>query len=169
MVLVIMVLMSGVVAAALAPALADARLRAGTRQVLSALRAARDQAVTQRAPAAVVFDPARPGVAVYTTATDDTDDTGWRPLTTSAGRFRALPAGVTVADITRPDGSVLATEDSSQPPGAGPGGENTTALTFTALGQGEDAAITLQDAHGQQRVIQVDALTGRADLAETTP
>ena len=152
--LVIMVLMSGVVIASIRPALEDARLRASACMVIAALRYARGYAVSHRTDAAVTFDVERRGVSVQARAQNADGEETWSVVTTQAGRFRSLPAGVEIVDITRPDTAAVS--------------DTMTTVTFSTLGQAEDAGIILGDARGHQRIIVVDAITGRCELARNT-
>ena len=154
-VLAIMVILSGVVMATLGPALADARVRASTAQVIAALRYARSHAVSHRTEAAVIFDTERSGISVDERATDAEGVESWQAIGTQGGRFRLLPGGITIAEVTHAN---TADED-----------KDGIAVVFSPSGQGEDARITLRDAGGIQRVIVVDAITGRCEIASVTP
>jgi len=165
--LVIMVIMSGVVMASMGPALREARLRSGTSMVIGALRYARSYAVTHRTQATVEFDTKDQGVSVLIPETDENGVESWRVLTTQAGQYRALPEGVAIADVERPQAA-----QNAEPPAATADSRET--VTFSTLGQAEDVRITLEDTskkradgeHGMQRIIQVDAITGRCELVD---
>ena len=155
--LAIMVLMSGVVMVAIEPALEDARLRAATSLVIAQLQYARSYAITNHTDAAVFFDPERHGLSVQARAqTDDSANTDsantWNVVTTQAGRFRTLPEGVNIADISHFD----ETEQSVS--------ANEVDVSFSALGQAEDMRVILRDARGNQRIITVDGVTGRCEI-----
>ena len=182
-VLAIMVVMSAVVLTAIGPALAEARVRAGARLIVAQLRYARSLAITSRTETAVSYDSTRGGLSVLTQSADADGNISWQSDTTQAGRFRTLPDEVTVADITLTDpasevtGPVTVNPFTSLPTvnpftsaptgnAAPDASANRQLITFTALGQGEDARITLKDAQGHQRILQVDALTGRCDFVD---
>jgi len=157
-VLFMMILMSGIVVAAMGPALADAKLRAGARTLIAALRYARSYAITYQAETEVVIDTERRGVSISTHTTDAQGAPIVRPVTTPAGRFRALPEGLTVA--------VKQASTSTDTPGE----LSTITITFSVLGQAaQDTLITVSDPKGRQRVIHLDALTGRCDCQDTAP
>lgn len=150
-VLVILVLMSGVAMSSMGPALEDARWRAGARIVISALHSARSYAVSHHTDAAAQFDTTRNGVSLFALERDADGARQWRPITTQAGRFRALPPGIRIVDVTAasaPTASGLAEQ----------------AITFSPLGQGEDADVTLADPRGRHRTVHVDALTGHCTI-----
>lgn len=155
----IMTVMSGVVLASMWPALSDARLRSSASIILGALRYARSYAVTHRTRAAVEFDTRAQGVSVLILETEENGEESWRMLTTPAGRYRALPDGVFIADIERSE-----TEQNAAAPAAGDDGRET--VTFTVLGQAEDARVILEDERGNRRIVQVDAITGRCELVD---
>lgn len=171
--LVIMVLLSSLVMVAIGPALADARLRTGVRVVLAQLQYARSYAVTKHTETAVLFDKQSRGTSVVThtlntdstdgttstTSTDSTDN--WQTVATQEGAFRALPAGMVITDITR---AATAAAGDTPDTATATNNDETERVTFTALGQGEDVSITLQDAQGKQRIIVVDAMTGRCEV-----
>jgi len=166
--LAIMTIMSGVVVASMWPALSEARLRSGASMTLGALRYARSYAVTHRTRAAVEFDTRNQGVSVLIPETDDNGDESWRVLTTPAGRYRALPDGVFIAQIERPQTAQIAVA----PPATADDERET--VTFSALGQAEGVRVILEDErkirpeveHGIRRTIQVDAITGRCELVD---
>jgi len=162
--LVIMTIMSGVVMTSIWPALGDARMRAGAGMVIAALRYARSYAVTHRTETKTSFDTERQGVSVLIPERDEQDEETWRVITTPAGRFRSLPSGVTIT-VSRPDatGQIPAEVNATDQH------ENQETITFTALGQAEDARITLDDTRGNSRVIRVDAITGHCELVSEEP
>ncbi len=169
-VMAVMLIFSGVVAMTITPAVRNARLRASTLTVIAQLQFARSYAVANQTDAAVQFDPQQNGVAVVMNAQntthgstpndtpDDALDTGgaltWQVVTTPAGRFRKFPDGITInaVNVGTTVGAPTTTGTSSQ------------YITFSALGQGQEASVILQDDQGIQRIIQVDALTGRCDI-----
>jgi Tfp pilus assembly protein FimT len=153
-VLCVTALLTGMVTVSIAPTLEEARLRAGTRMVIAALQYARSHAVAQQTDAMVRFDRERSGVSVHAHEFDDAGAERWRAVTTPAGRFRPLPDGVTVARVVREEVT--------------PQDEDAT-VTFTPLGHGEEVGITLRNARGLERVVLVDAVTGRCALAEDEP
>jgi len=157
--LIIMVIMSGVVMASMWPALSESRLRSSTSMVIGALRYARSYAVTHRTRAAVEFDIVESGVSVLIPETDENGDESWRVLTTQAGLYRLLPKGVVITDIERPQTAQNASPSAVET-------DNREMLTFSELGQAEDVRITLEDKHGNQRIVQVDAITGRCELVD---
>lgn len=174
-VLFIMAVMSAVVAASIGPAVAEARLRAATSMMVAQLQYARSYAVISCAPAAVLFDATHHGVTVISATQDTSGSTTWQTVTTQAGRFRPLPDGIVITDISLDDAQLEAlTPDAANPFTEAPiitgvtTSDGTTEdgqyITFTPLGQGEDATITLQDANGKLRIIQVDAITGRCEI-----
>lgn len=174
MVLSIMLILSGVVAVAITPALRNASLRASTLMVIAQLQFARSYAVANQTETAVQFDTQKNGIAVVMNAQqstqanapalNDTPDATqgtdasitWQVVTTPAGRFRTLPDGITInaVNVNGTVGASTGTETSAQ------------YITFSPLGQGEAATIVLQDDQGIQRTIQVDALTGRCDIVD---
>jgi len=177
-VLAIMTVLSGVVLASIWPALSEARLRASARTVIAQMNYARSYAITYHSQVAVLFDTGRHGITVAVSAQDQNGDQVWQPLTTQGGRFRALPEEIKLADITIANTS--GGDNSISTGSAGtitlPDGTTGQAVIFTALGQGENARITLQeeqrdqaagdaDAKLHQRVVLVEALTGRCGLA----
>jgi type II secretion system protein H len=152
-VMAIMVLLSGAVLATMAPALAEARLRSASAQLVSALRFARSHAVSRHVPTRLRLDIAARTSEVQVQETADDGTQAWRTLTTQAGRRRALPEGVAI------EAAQAATETEAA--------ERT--VTFTALGRGEDASLTITDSAGRGRTIRVDAVTGRCAMAEVAP
>ena len=142
--LVIMTVLCGVVMASMQPALEEARLRSSACIVIAALRYARSYAVTNQAEAAVLIDARRRGVAVVKRGQPEE----WEPITTQAGRFRALPHGI----------DILLQRGEEAP-------DAQAVVVFTDLGQGEEASIVLEDERGRQQAILVDAVTGRCELA----
>ncbi len=156
--LAIMALLSGVVMVSLAPALEEARLRAGAGTVIAVLRYARSYAVTYRTQAAVVFDTENSGVSVEAMVRDEDGAEAWLPVTTQAGRLRKLADGVLIDEITHPDTTASANSTTTDDSAAN------NRMTFSLLGQGEDVRITLRDARGHVRVIAVDAVTGHCRL-----
>ena len=193
----IMVIMCGIALPALQPLLEEARLRAVTSMVVGQLQYARSYAIANGTPTAVFFDTTNLGVGVMSAAltssatnaetdelsagTNAGSETNWQPVTTPAGRFRVLPTGVTLTDVSLTDvvyaaatGKLTSSAASTFTPAPttsvtplvnGTADEGQL-ITFSALGQGEDARITLQDVHGGTRTILVDALTGRCDLMD---
>lgn len=150
--LVIMVIMTGVVATAIAPALEDAHLRAGTRMVISQLRYARSYAVSHHTQAMVRFTSEPSRVSVQALEQGDDGEQTWDAVTTPAGRLRKLPTGVTFT--VAGEGEVVDTKDEPT-------------VTFSMLGQTEESmTITLHGANGRQRIIRLDALSGQTTLAE---
>ena len=171
-VLVLIVVLSSVVTVNIGPALREARLRAGARQLLAQLQYARSVAITQQTTAAVLFDTTREGTSVMTLSTGADGAGTWQPDTSAAGRFRALPNGVQLATVTVDPGSAA--------PGAGttattPNGTGTL-ISFSVLGQGQNAQVILQEtsdaatasAPVNQRVVLVDAVTGQCAIANNT-
>jgi len=170
LVLAIMLIFGAVVALAIPPAVRNAQLRASTLMVIAQLQFARSYAVANRTESAVQFDTQKNGIAVVMNAQDreqnntqanpdDNTQTAnetitWQAVSTPAGRFRTLPNGIVIkaVNVGTTVGEPTTTGTSSQ------------YVTFSALGQGEESGIILQDDHGIQRIIQVDALTGRCDI-----
>lgn len=151
----IMVVMTGVVAATITPTLADARLRAGSRTVIAALRYARSYAVSHQTEAAVLFNLEQRTLSVQALRPDEDDATtrSWQSVTDQAGRQRTLPNGISIQEVR----------------GAETDGEtHEPAVHFSSLGQGEDVRITVTDGQ-HERVLQVDAVTGRCSFAEDEP
>lgn len=149
-VLVIITVLSGMVMVAVWPALDAARLRSGARTVIAALRYARSHAVSQQVETTVVFDTLRRGVYVQLLTAEEEEP---HVLSTQAGRFRALPEGVTYKAIFRPE------ENEETLP------EQVT-VTFSVIGEAEDVSIVLGDERGHQRVLQVDAITGQVEIED---
>jgi type II secretion system protein H len=146
-VLVIMALMSGLVAVSMAPALRDAKLRTGCRIIASALVYARSYAVTHRTNTRVVLDKPTGAVWVLAQATDERGETTLRSILTQPGRRHKLPEGVKIAAVRKP--GVDEEEDF---------------VSFTQLGQSEDAVVTVGGANDRSRTVVVDAVTGRCTV-----
>ncbi len=191
--MVILVIMCGVVFAAIEPALQEARLRAATSMAIGQLQFARSYAIANRTSTAVFFDTTRPGMAVMcatASATQTSDqvsaeqtaartvaasDTAWIPVTTPAARYQALPGGITMMDVSVNTATASATASTAAmyspatvtnvTPILNSTGDSGQLIIFSPTGQGEDVSITLQDARGHTRTILLDALTGRCDLA----
>jgi len=150
-VLVIMMMMTGIVAVSLRPALEEARLRSGTRMVSASLRYARSYAISHHTRAATVVDLDSPGLLMQARENELEGEEGWHEITTPAGRFRSLPAGIDIVYVS----GTGAEQDR---------GEAT--VTFSPLGNGDSASLVLQDPGGRERTIQVDGVTGRCSLAD---
>lgn len=191
--LVIILIMCGVVAVAIEPALEEASLRSATSTAIGQLQFARSYAIAHRTSTAVFFDTTKLGMAVMsaTAVTSQTSDdvsaaqtsapviagsdTNWQPVTTPAARYQPLPDGITFTDVSLNTATGSATTSSnatytpvqmtSATPILNGTGDEGQLIIFSPLGQGQDASITLQDARGHTRTILVDALTGRCDLA----
>ena len=146
-VLTIVVLLAGTVVVSMTPALTDARLRAAGRMVIAAFHYARSYAVIHRADTWVTFEMDKNGLGVRTRDRDA--ETGevldeMIALTTTAGRYRRLPEGIAIVAVDKPDA---------------PGSEPT--VQFNQFGAAQQAQVTLDDGHGRQRIITLDAITGR--------
>ena len=150
-VLVIMMMMTGIVAVSLRPALEEARLRSGARMLIASLRYARSYAISHRAMTAAVVDLDRPGLLMQARENELDGEEHWREITTPAGRFRSLPAGIDIVYVS----GTGAEQDK---------GEAT--VTFSPLGNSDGASLVLQDPGGRERTIQVDGVTGRCSLAD---
>ena len=150
-VLVIMMMMTGIVAVSLRPALEEARLRSAARMVIASLRYARSYAISHRTMTAAVVDLDRPGLLVQARENELEGEEDWHEITTPAGRFRSLPAGI---DIVYVSGTGVEQDR----------GEAT--VTFSPLGNSDSASFVLQDPGGRERTIQVDGVTGRCSLAD---
>ena len=146
--LAIMVVMSTLVVVSMGPALREARLRSGCRMIVSALNYARGYAVTRQTYTRVVVDEAGCGVSVEARVRDQNDEERLVPVTTPSGRYRRLPREVVVADVRK-----LGTDRDERFVG------------FSQLGQADNAVIRVVDVRGKQRVITVDAITGRCTVA----
>lgn len=149
-VLAVMAVISGTVAVSMGPALRDARLRTGCRTVMAALNYARSHAVTERADTRVFFDAGRNGVLVEAITVDDQGEDVAMEVTTPAGRFHRLPDNTRVLSVSKPGAD-----------------EEETWISFTELGQAEDAVIEIGDAHGGTRTVVVEAITGRCEVLNT--
>jgi prepilin-type N-terminal cleavage/methylation domain-containing protein len=143
-VMVIIALMSGLVVVSMGPALRDARLRTGCRIVASAMVYARSYAVTHRTNARVMLDKPTGAVWVLAQVTDERGETSLRPVLTQPGRRHKLPQGVKIANVRKP--GIDEEEDF---------------VSFTQLGQSEDAAILIEGPTGKERIVTVDSITGR--------
>ena len=151
-VLVIVVIMSGLAALSMGPALADARMRAGCRMVASAINYARSHAASSNTTTRVVFeDDHSVEVAVVadsTTATQDTNaDQQMTVLTTAGGKHQTFPDGVRITGIAKA-GNVV--------------DENW--LEFSKLGETDKTLIELSDAHDQKKYVALDPITGRCKI-----
>jgi Tfp pilus assembly protein FimT len=179
-VLAIIVIMSGVVALAMQPALRDARIRGGCRMIASELNYARSFAVSKQSDARVVFTQSsgsqgqnsaaqveRMEVDIPSQSTTPTgaadSPTGsaassalnesqqWTPLTTTAGRPRNLPDGIVIAQIAKSDGTTDNWVD------------------FTDQGTAESVMIVVTDQDQQKRYLVVDQITGRCRIFLNAP
>ncbi len=147
--------------------------------VLAQLRYRTQLCHGNQADAAVLFDMQNQGLSVITDAQsspngnlptlesesvppDTSDQSGWQTVTTQAGRFRLLPDGMTMT-VTFTAGATAGSTTIAPVTNASDGGGQQS-ITFSALGQGQDAQITLQNVQGQQRIITVDALTGDSEI-----
>ncbi len=160
--LVIVVVMSGIAALAMGPALRDARMRAGCRMVASAINYARSHAASTNATTRVVFeDDHSVEVGVMADASDtatgsDTSGTSddananqqqLTVLTTAAGKHQTLPDGVRITSISKA-GNVV----------------DDNWLEFSKLGETDKALIELSDRDGQKKYVSVDPITGRCKI-----
>ena len=143
-VMVIFVLMSTAVVVSMAPALSDARLRSGTRMIVSVLNYARSYAVAHQTETRVVFDRIENGIMVEAKMRDEKGEEGLVPLTTSVGKYRRLPRGLELAPVEKPGTD-----------------EEEDFIGFTQIGQSERAAVVITDSKGRLRRIIVDGITGR--------
>ena len=150
-VLVIMVMMTGIVAVSLRPALEEARLRSAARMVIASLRSARSYAISHRTMTAAVVDMDHPGLLVQARENELEGEENWHEITTPAGRFRSLPAGIDIVYVS----GTGAEQDK---------GEAT--VTFSPFAIIDSASFVLQDPGGRERTIQVDGVTGRCSLAD---
>lgn len=141
-VLVLVVVMSTVIIVSMGPMLADARSRTACRTVISAMSYARSYAVVHRRDTAVQLD--RTGVGVVTHVQDPNGEEHARPITTQAGRYHSLPDGVEISQVKR----------------QGTKEENRT-VVFTQFGQAEDVAVVIHEQGGRERIVSLDAITGR--------
>lgn len=146
-VLVLVVLMSAVVVVSMSPALSDARLRSGSRIVVSMLKYARSYAVAHQTQARVAFDRQENGLVVEAVALDEKDEKVLTPVTTSVGRYRRLPNGVRIVAVDKPGTD-----------------EQEDYVGFTEAGKSETATVVIADAKDRQRRITVDAITGRCEI-----
>ncbi len=171
-VLAILLIMGGIVALAIPPALCEARLRASTLAVIAQLQFARSYAVANQTEAAVEFDGQDNGSAVVMDAPDRDGNSVWQAVTTPAGRYRSFPDGIAINSVSvnntgdTPSGLVVAPVNSKPESNKTYSRADAQYVTFSALGQAEAATIVLQDAQGAQRTLQVDALTGRCDVVD---
>ena len=148
-VMLIIVLMSTAVVIAMSPALSDARLRTGSRMIVSALNYARSFAVAHQALTRVVFDRATNTIRVETVTRDQNGEEQVTPLTTTVGRPRTLPKGLEISALEKPGID-----------------EEQDFVGFTQTGQAEGATITITDIRGRQRRILIDGITGRCAIDE---
>ncbi len=155
-VMVIIVLASGMVIVSMAPALSDARLRSGSRMVVSVLNYARSYAAAHQTQTRVVFDRAENGIMVEVLVRDQNLEEELRPLQTSVGKYRKLPTGLTLGAVRKPGTD-----------------EEEDYIGFTQTGQAEGASVAITDSRGRQRRIIVDGITGRcvveSDEANANP
>ena len=153
--LVIVVVMSGIAALAMGPALRDARMRAGCRMVASAINYARSHAASANTTTRVVFeDDHSVEVGVMSDASDTSgtsDDTNGDQqltvLTTAAGKHQTLPDGVHITSISKA-GNVV----------------DDNWLEFSKLGETDKALIELSDRDGQKKYVSLDPITGRCRI-----
>ena len=145
-VLLIIVIMSGVAAVSMAPALRGARMRSGCRVVAAALNYARSFAVTDNVTARVVFNRGRT-VQVLAVTADSSGSQFAAPLTTVAGKRQSLPDGVRISACAKTTGATQ---------------ENW--VDFEGSGQAEGALIEVTDRDGQKNFIEVDPITGRCAI-----
>lgn len=150
-VMVIFVLMSTAVVMSMSPALSDARLRSGSRMIISVLNYARSYAVAHQTAARVSFDRAGNGIVVEAMMSDEKGEQTLTPLTSSVGKYRKLPSGLEIAPIEKSGTD-----------------EEEDFISFTQIGQSETAAVTIADSKGRQRRITVDAITGRCSIDATS-
>lgn len=143
-VMLIFVLMSAVVVVSMSPALSDARLRSGARMIVSMLNYARSYAVAHQTEARVVFDRTENGIVVETKALDERDEEQVVVLTTSAGKYHKLPGGLQIEPVEKTGSD-----------------EEQEYISFSRIGQAENASVTITDSKGRQRRITVDGITGR--------
>ncbi|MHB9132114.1 MAG: GspH/FimT family pseudopilin [Armatimonadota bacterium] len=146
-VLAIMVIIGSAALVSMAPALAEARLRSGCRNTIAACHYARSYAVSHRTDAWVAFDITNNGLEVTSRRRDEENQDQMVTDTTTAGHFRRLPQGVKIIMVDKPNA---------------PGSEPT--IQFDQTGRAEQAQITLEDERGRQRIITLDALTGRCTV-----
>lgn len=146
-VMVIIVLMSAAVVVSMSPALSDARLRSGSRMIVSALHYARSYAVAHQKPTRVIIDRAENGVVVEAMRSDEKGVEQLIPLTTSAGKHRTLPRGLEMSAVEKPGTD-----------------QEENFIGFLETGQAEQASVTITDVRGRQRRITVDGITGRCAM-----
>jgi len=155
-VMIIFVLMSAVVVVSMSPALSDARLRTGTRMIVSVLNYARSYAIAHQTETRVVFDRIENGIMVEARMKDEKGVESLVPLTTSVGKYRKLPNGLVLDPVEKPGTD-----------------EEEDFIGFTQVGQSERAAVVITDSKERQRRITVDGITGRcvveSDGANTNP
>jgi len=150
-VLVIMMMMTGIVAVSLRPALEEARLRSAARMVIASLRYTRSYAISHHTKAATVVALDTPGLSVQAWNNELESEEDWHEITTPAGRFHSLPTGTEIVYVS----GTGAEQDK---------GEAT--VTFSPLGNTDSVSLVLQDSGGRERTIQVDGVTGRCSLAD---
>ena len=143
-VLAVMALMSGLVVVSMGPALREAKLRTGCRIVASALVYARSYAVTHRTITQVILDKPAGTVAVFCLATDEHGEAALQPVLTQPGRRHKLPEGIRIVDVHKP--GVEEEEDF---------------VSFSELGQSEEAVVVVEGVNGRNQTVTVDAVTGR--------
>ena len=145
--LTLMALMSGLVVVCMGPTLREAKLRAGCRVVASALVYARSYAVTHRTNTRVVLDKSEGAVSVLCQAMDERGEEALHPVLTQPGRQHKLPQGIKILAVRKPGVE-----------------EEQDLVSFSQLGQSEDAVIVVESANGRERRITVDAVTGRCAI-----
>jgi len=151
LVVLVIMMMTGIVAVSLCPALEEARLCSAARMVIASLRYARSYAISHHTRAATVVDLDPPGLLMQARENELEGEEDWHEITTPAGRFRSLPAGIDIVYVSETG----AEQDK---------GEAT--VTFSPLGNSDSASFVLQDPGGRERTIQVDGVTGRCSLAD---
>ncbi|MHB9023283.1 MAG: prepilin-type N-terminal cleavage/methylation domain-containing protein [Armatimonadota bacterium] len=146
-VLAIMVVMSGMVAVSLAPAMADARMRNACSMVISMMGYARSYAAARQTETRVVIAETRDGLEVRVREANEEGDEELAQVLTPSGRYRSLPDGISVESVWKPSAE-----------------EEQLFCGFTPLGQTDEATITLVDKEGRRRLIHLDPITGRCKV-----
>jgi len=127
--------------------LANSKLKAATRAVLSQTRYARDLAVRKQTYARLVIDDvAGTSDVMVLTPAEEGEQATWETVTEDLGRERALPDGVAFDRLISSD----------------PDGE--PQVTFAPDGRGEEFYVSLTGGDDRRLAVRVDGVTGLAEI-----
>ncbi len=127
--------------------LANSRLKAATRAVLSQTRYARDLAVRKQTFARLVIDDvAGTSDVVVLVPADNDGQATWESVTDNLGRLRELPEGVAFDRL-------ISSDLDGEPQ-----------VTFSPDGRGQEFYVSLTDGEDRQLAVRVDGVTGLAEI-----